>query len=244
MNVQARIERLQKFKEYVAAYAVDPTDSLRSIINQERMWVRKQVANAGCMRELQAIWQGMPTIDVDPFDSIFSPPYGMSIESHIIDMIDATVGVLSDQGQEETQVPARAEGVIRRNFAFIAMPIDPDNRQLDDVLDTIKEAASQLGINAERIDEPQSNERVTDRILASIRTAQYVIVDLTHARPNVYYEAGYAQGRGKTPVFVARKGTEIGFDLKDYPVIFFESMRQLKEELGNRLKGLAQQDLA
>jgi len=77
------------------------------------------------------------------------------------------------------------------------------------------------------VDELQSNERITDRILESIRKAEFVIVDLTYSRPNVFYEAGYAQGIGKTPVYIAKEGTQLEFDLKDYPVIFFKNMKQL-----------------
>ena len=95
------------------------------------------------------------------------------------------------------------------------------------------------GLQAERVDEVQSNERITDRILESIRRAEYVVADLTGARPNVFYEAGYAQGLGKIPIYIARAGTKLEFDLKDYPVIFFSGMRQLKEALETRLRGLA-----
>jgi nucleoside 2-deoxyribosyltransferase len=120
------------------------------------------------------------------------------------------------------------------------MPIDPADAQLEDVLDAIKEAAKRCGIQAERVDEPHSNERITDRILESIRKAEYVIVDLTGSRPNVFYEAGYAQGLRKTPIYIAREGTRLEFDLKDYPVIFFKSMKELKDLLERRLRGLAE----
>jgi nucleoside 2-deoxyribosyltransferase len=72
-------------------------------------------------------------------------------------------------------------------------------------------------------------------MLTSIEDAEFVVVDLTNARPNVYYEAGYAQGLGKTPVYLARKGTEIPFDIKDYPVILYPYMRDLKTLLADRL---------
>jgi hypothetical protein len=104
-------------------------------------------------------------------------------------------------------------------------------------LDAIKEAARRCGIHAERIDEPQSNDRITDRILESIRKAEYVIVDLTKSKPNVFYEAGYAHGIGKIPIYVARHGTPIEFDLGDYPVIIFKNMTQLKDLLEKRLLG-------
>lgn len=127
---------------------------------------------------------------------------------------------------------------VKAGYAFVAMPMDPNDPQLDDVLDAIKEACKRCGITAERVDEPESNERITDRILESIRRAEYVIVDLTNSKPNVYYEAGYAQGYDKTPIYIAREGTRLGFDLKDYPVIFFRNLKELKERLESRVRRL------
>jgi nucleoside 2-deoxyribosyltransferase len=86
--------------------------------------------------------------------------------------------------------------------AFIAMPIDTMDPSLEDHLETIKSAAEQCGVRASRIDEEQSNEKITDRILEAIKKARFVIVDLTKERPNVFFEAGYAHGIGKTPIYI------------------------------------------
>ena len=67
-----------------------------------------------------------------------------------------------------------------------------------------------------------------------------MIVDLTGSRPNVFYEAGYAQGLRKIPIYIAREGTRLEFDLKDYPIIFFRNMKELKDGLEKRLRGLAE----
>jgi hypothetical protein len=128
--------------------------------------------------------------------------------------------------------------VIDKNYAFIAMSIDATNPELEDVLEAIKEAAFLCGIRAERIDEAQSNKRITDRLLESIGKAEFVIVDLTYPRPNVFYEVGFAQGINKTPVYIAKDGTKLEFDLKDYPIFFFKNMKQLKDKLELRLKSL------
>lgn len=127
---------------------------------------------------------------------------------------------------------------IRQGYAFIAMAMDPQDPALEDVIDAIKEAAQECSIVAERIDDAATNERITDRVLAAIGEAEFVVVDLTHARPNVYYEAGYAQALGKTPIFVARIGTEVAFDLKDYPIIFYPNMRGLRISLAERLTAI------
>jgi hypothetical protein len=122
--------------------------------------------------------------------------------------------------------------------AFIAMPITPDDDQLVDVLEAIKTAAADCGITAERVDEVESSQRITDRILESINKAEFVIVDLTNERPNVFFEAGFAHGLGKLPIYVARAGTTIHFDIKDYPIITFRNMKQLKEGITKRLIAL------
>ena len=125
------------------------------------------------------------------------------------------------------------------NFAFIAMPMDKDDKQLVDVLETIKNAAQKCGVMAERVDDTESNERITDRILKSIDCAEYVIADLTKEKPNVFFEAGYAEGCGKTPIYIAKQGTPIHFDTKDYPIIFFHNMKELREGLQKRLDALS-----
>jgi nucleoside 2-deoxyribosyltransferase len=183
---------------------------------------------------------GLMINNIDPFEMMFEPPYGANLISVILDEIDETIGVLKHLPEIKEKKPI-IKTTLQKNYAFIAMSINPDDHELEDILDSIKEAASKCGILAERVDEVQSNERITDRILESIEKAEFVIVDLTHSRPNVFYEAGYAQGLNKTPIYLAKIGTKLEFDLKDYPVIFFKNMKQLKGELEKRLRAIAGQ---
>ena len=104
-----------------------------------------------------------------------------------------------------------------------------------------RNSASSCKIKAERVDEVETNDRITERILASIRKAEFVIVDLTKERPNVFFEAGYAHGLGNIPIYLARHGTSIHFDLKDYPIIEFRSMKELKDKLTKRFVALSKQ---
>jgi nucleoside 2-deoxyribosyltransferase len=126
------------------------------------------------------------------------------------------------------------------NNAFIAMPFDATNPDLEDVLETIKQASAKCGIHATRIDDEQSIEKITDRIIEAINNSQFVIANLTKERPNVFFEAGYAHGKGKIPIYIAREGTTVHFDLKDYPIIFFKNNKNLREELIKRLRALKQ----
>lgn len=245
MELDEKIYRLEEYKQKLARWRHVRDPSLRSLINQDTMWVRREVIEAGCHGTLTigpppAIG-GLVMRDLDPFEAIFDPPYGRDISGYVIDMVDRTIGELRAGRAAPTEEPTvRLELDVREGYAFIAMPMDTDDSALVDVHDAIKEAAKRCGILAERIDEPPSNERITDRILESIRKAEYVIVDLTGAKPNVFFEAGYAHAIGKIPIYVARQGTKLEFELKDYPVIFFRGMKELKDALEKRLRGLAE----
>lgn len=210
------------------------------------MWVRREVIEAGCFHTITVgpppAIGGLIMRNIDPFVMMFDPPYGINLIRNVVDMIDQTIGVMRAGPAEPPaeQPDVQVDLDVKKGYAFIAMPMDPDDPILIDVLDSIKEAAMRCGIHAERIDEPQFNDRITDRILESIRKAEYVIVDLTNSKPNVFYEAGYAHGLKKIPIYIAKFGTKIEFDLKDYPIIFFKNMKELKDSLEKRIRGLAE----
>jgi nucleoside 2-deoxyribosyltransferase len=127
----------------------------------------------------------------------------------------------------------------KTNQVFIAMPMNESAQPgLADVHDGLKAACEELGLEARRVDDVQTNTRITDTIRHLIESSEFVIADLTHNRPNVFFEAGYAEGIGKTPIYLAAAGTELQFDVKDYPVIFYENIRALREGVSSRLKAL------
>jgi hypothetical protein len=243
---ESRIKRLEKFKEKLLEW--DTTDDprreaeLRTYLNQNMTEVRRDVIEARCYGTITIspppAVGGLIMRDQDPFTLLFNPPYRMNFVASVTDMIDQTIGVLKQGGPKvkasESQPSITAD--TKRGYAFVAMPMDPNDGRLEDTLDAIKEAARRCGLHAERVDEPEYNERITDRILDSIQRAEYVIVDLSRSKPNVFFEAGYAHGIGKTPVYVAEEGTKLEFDLKDYPVIFYGSFKELREKLEKRLR--------
>ena len=245
MDKQEKIKRLEEFKRMVLTWRKSRDPDVRSKINQEKQWVRQEVIEARSFKTITitppAAIGGLIMRGVDLFDIMFDPPYGMDLSTGVVDMVDSTIGVLgmdSPPATETSSAPT-VQSEVTLNYAFVAMPMNTDDQSLIDVLDAIKEAGKRCGVQAERVDDLQSNDRITDRVLESIRKAEFVIADLTNARPNVYFEAGYAHGRMKTPIYIARDGTQLEFDLKDYPVIFFKNLKQLKDELEKRLRALA-----
>jgi len=49
------------------------------------------------------------------------------------------------------------------------------------------------GIAPVRVDRLEHNENIDDKMMQALREADFVIADLTYARPSVYFEAGYAE---------------------------------------------------
>jgi hypothetical protein len=243
VSIEEKVERLQAFREALTNYNANHSSATRRYLNENSHAVQREVIEAGCLRTFTIAPPpavgGLVMRNVNLFDMMFERIYLMNPIPPLIDMLDQTIGVLRSPqpAPEENAVQVFQEAIVE-GFVFIAMPMGAGRPEYDDVHDAIKAAASDCGLNAERVGDVESNERITDRILESIRKAEFVVADLTDGRPNVFYEAGYAQGLGKTPVYVARKDTQLEFDLKDYPVIFFESLRELRQGLVARFHGI------
>jgi hypothetical protein len=246
VNMDEKIELLTQFKNSLIAYEKSGEPAIRGWLNQRVMWVKNEIKKAKCFSTLTIaappIVGGLRYSDVDPFNNMFDEFYGKTLVPQITDMIDKTIGVLRNPVDSD---PARTDFSpskdVELGYAFIAMAMDKDDHELVDVLEAIQVSASSCKIKAERVDEVETNDRITGRILASIRKAEFIIVDLTKERPNVFFEAGYAEGLGKIPIYLARQGTPIHFDLKDYPIIEFRNMKELKEKLTKRFLALSKQ---
>jgi nucleoside 2-deoxyribosyltransferase len=111
-------------------------------------------------------------------------------------------------------------------------------KEFIDVFDSCKDACQKHRFEAERTDESASSEPILPRILQGIRNSAFVIADVSEPSSNVFYEVGYARGLGKEVILIAKKGTQLPFDLKDLPTLFWETQRDLKEALAERIEGV------
>ncbi|HAU0932760.1 hypothetical protein SCO85_12055 [Legionella pneumophila serogroup 1] len=240
MTKDEKIKRIEIFKDNLNEYLNHPDQDLRSEINKEKKWIQREILENGCMKLITATPPpavgGLVYRDLNPLDVIFNPPYRLNIIPYVIDMLDETIGTILESS-EGTIIP---EPKYQEGYAFVAMAMDPNDDELEDIHDSIKTCAEECGIIAERIDEDLRSEKITDRILESLQKAQFIIVDLTHSRPNVYFEAGYAHGLNKIPIYLAKKGTTIEFDIKDYPVTFYKNCTELKKKLKEKFAFLVE----
>jgi hypothetical protein len=104
------------------------------------------------------------------------------------------------------------------------------------VFEGIAAAATATGLVAKRVKDVIGDYRITDKVLDMTQGVRLILCDLTFERPNVYFELGYARGIGKTVITIARLGTELHFDVKDWTCIFYGDSRQLDRELKERFE--------
>lgn len=94
--------------------------------------------------------------------------------------------------------------VIDSHIAFMAMKFG--DTTLSRVLDTcFKPAAENAGFTLRALNEEQAAGLIDNQIRAAIRTAGFVIADLTHDNNGAYFEAGFAEGLGLPVIYTCEE---------------------------------------
>jgi nucleoside 2-deoxyribosyltransferase-like protein len=122
-------------------------------------------------------------------------------------------------------------GELDDTLVFVICPLAPE---MDPVYTAIAAAARAVGLHAERVKDVRGDYRITETIMAMIRQARLVVADLTHERPNVYFELGYARGLGKTVITLLRTGSTPSFDVRDWTYLEYIDSRPLEDDLRER----------
>jgi hypothetical protein len=118
-------------------------------------------------------------------------------------------------------------------LVFVIMAYRDD---MDPIFEGIEAAGTSLGLEVKRVKDVPGDYKITDRIIRMIREAHFIVADLTHERPNVYFEIGYARGLGKTVITIARKDTPIHFDVNDWTYISYIDSRILERDIRKRFE--------
>jgi hypothetical protein len=143
-------------------------------------------------------------------------------------------------GEERSEV-FRAVGYDsgQKPCIFVAMPIAEETGDLFHY--GIRYAISSSGYLCERIDQTPAVGDILVRIKERIRTARFVVAELTGANPNVYLEVGYAWGCNVPTVLLIRKDEipNLRFDVSGQRCIVYSSIRDLEEKLASELTMLA-----
>lgn len=147
--------------------------------------------------------------------------------------------ITPDLAKFAAKVVSLAEKAKTSSKVFVVMSFSGD-LALEDAYESYKTVCAKYGYDCERIDEESDVERILPELLRRIAGCAFVIVDLSEPRTNVYYELGYADGIKKPLIVTAKKGSELPFDAKDLPVLFWDSQKTLRERLIKKVAYIAE----
>lgn len=129
------------------------------------------------------------------------------------------------------------DGDFEKNLVFVAMPLS--GQDMSDAYSAIKDECRKLKLKATRVDDGSGSGFIIKQITDLIERAEFLIFDLTHERPNVYYELGYAHGVGNEAtdiLLLAREGTTLHFDIAALRVHYYSSTERLRSIVATNLK--------
>lgn len=122
------------------------------------------------------------------------------------------------------------------NKAFVAMWFDESMKSIwsEGFYETLRE----VGYEPVRIDQIEHNGKICDRIIAEINKCSLLIADFTGHRGGVYFEAGYAMGKGIPVIWTCREDQveSAHFDTRQYNHIAWNSIEDLSKKLKNRIE--------
>ncbi len=150
--------------------------------------------------------------------------------------VDKIVKMVVEQALQQLKVASSAPNsndLTDSSLIFAVMSFAPD---MEPTFEAIEAAAKAVGLRAERVKDVPGDYRITEQILRMIRDSRFVVADLTHERPNVYFELGYARGIGKTVVTIIKQGSKAHFDVHDWTFLEYSDSRPLERELVKRFK--------
>lgn len=172
--------------------------------------------------------------------------------NYIIEMgVSNEMGYLYPNRNDEYRLTMKGWGRVdelrRTNLdsrkAFVAMWFNKE--EMGSVYEeAIQPALNLTGFNPYKVDEDKrNNEMIDNKIIAKIRSSGLLVADLTGIRGSVCWEAGFAKGLGIEVILTCRKDEDkkkiqIPFDIRQYPIIFWETHEKLQEELMDKIKAL------
>lgn len=133
----------------------------------------------------------------------------------------------------------RIKPEMKKVFAFVAMSFrEEEEPALVDYYHAIERAVknSKLPIRLKRIDLINGDYEISQKIMDEIDQVEIVIADFTLNSRNVYFELGYARGRNRRIIQMARKGTQLEFDIKNWRTLFYRNATELEEKLVPELR--------
>jgi hypothetical protein len=117
---------------------------------------------------------------------------------------------------------------------FVEMPFDS---RFDGIWKAvIKPTVEGLNHKCIRGDDIFTTGSVLEDIFKQIKSADYVIADISIPNPNVYYELGYSHALDKKVILITQDISLLPFDLKHQRILIYTDSAQGAEDLKINLK--------
>ena len=111
---------------------------------------------------------------------------------------------------------------VQKNKCFVLMQFSKD---LDEVYGIIKEELDSIGFICNRADDIEGSPIILNKILTEMLSSRFIIVELSHKNPNVFYELGIAHSF-KDPsniILIKQKGGDVSTkDLRENNIYPFD----------------------
>lgn len=124
-------------------------------------------------------------------------------------------------------------------ICFVAMSFEDEMFKIynEGIRPAIIETGFEPLIISEKKDIP-SDTTINDAILAAIKNSKFTIADFTSHKHGVYFESGYALGRGQKVIYTCRQDQieKAHFDTRNYPHIVWKDAEDLKKQLIDKIE--------
>lgn len=127
---------------------------------------------------------------------------------------------------------------VATDLVFVAMAFDPALSAA--WIDGLRPGIAAAGYRPERVDTGHHNGRIDDRIMAMIREAWFVVVDVTTQNRGAYFEAGFALGLDRQVIWSIREDdlANVHFDTRQFNHIVWSDPADLRDKIRDRILGV------
>lgn len=119
---------------------------------------------------------------------------------------------------------------------FVAFNFAPDIIEIFE--NFVKPSIEELGFTYTIVNHETTphDQKITDEIVAKLKSSRLIIADFTNNSTNVYFESGFAMGMRIPVIWTCKKGHKFSFDTGQFPHITWENGEDLKAQLVNRIQ--------
>ncbi len=157
---------------------------------------------------------------------------------NIKDVVDGPPSAVAEEERADALTGAMYEETMlekwKGDVAFVAISFrDEEEPALVDYYKAMERALkrSSLSLRLKRIDIEEGDYEISQKVMDEIDGVALLIADFTLGPANVYFELGYARGRGIRIIQTARKDTILEFDVRNWRTLFYRNATELEERL-------------